>query len=285
MRIVYFLLAGLLFFTSCYTPRYLYSPSAQNIPVLVNKGDSKLAAYLSSNLSSKKNNYNRINESKNRGFDLQGAYAFSNHFAVQASYFNRVESNNGFKDGGNLDSAFINYKRNLTEAGFGYFVPLNDDNEAMFQVFAGAGKGKFSFTDNGKDEAGNDYSRIHEATITKWYIQPALMLRSEDNFAFSFSSRCSFINYSHIKTNYTPAELMYYKLADLANGSTVFWEPALTTIFGFKKLPGIQFESQVETSIRLTNRYLNHRAFNFSLAIVLDLPKLLHPKKARNKKQ
>jgi hypothetical protein len=285
MRIVHFLLAGLLFFTSCYTPRYLYSPSAHNVPVLVNKGDSKLAAYLSSNLSSKKNNYNRVNESKNRGFDLQAAYAFSNHFAVQASYFNRVESNNGYKNGGNLDSAFIHYKRNLTEAGFGYFVPLNDDNEAMFQVFAGAGKGRFSFTDNGKDETGNAYNRSHQATITKWYIQPALMLRSEDNFASSFSSRFSFINFSSIKTNYTPAELTYYKLDGLANGSVAFWEPALTITFGFKKLPGIQFESQAGTSIRLTNRYLNYRAFNFSLAIVLDLPKLLHLKKGRNKRQ
>jgi len=98
MRLSYLLIIGLVFFTSCYTPRYMYSPPAQNVPVLVNKGDSKLGVYLSSNLSGKTYYYNTVSESKNRGYDLQGAYAITHHFAVQANYFNRTESNNGYQD-------------------------------------------------------------------------------------------------------------------------------------------------------------------------------------------
>ncbi|MEI9958043.1 MAG: hypothetical protein WDM90_17465 [Ferruginibacter sp.] len=36
---------------SCYTPRYVYSPSAHNVPVLLKKGDSKIAANYSANLA------------------------------------------------------------------------------------------------------------------------------------------------------------------------------------------------------------------------------------------
>ncbi|MEN9569384.1 MAG: hypothetical protein RL172_615, partial [Bacteroidota bacterium] len=61
--------------TSCYSPRYVYSPAAHNVPILANKGDSKLAAYYSSNL----NNATNINladqvSSRGRGWDVQGAY-------------------------------------------------------------------------------------------------------------------------------------------------------------------------------------------------------------------
>ena len=279
MRILYFLVIGSVFFTSCYTPRYMYSPPAQNIPVLVNKGDSKLGAYLSTNLS---NNNNGINESRNRGYDLQGAYAITNHLALAANYFKRTESNSGFNDGGSLDSSFIDYKRNLTEIGIGYFIVLDKNNQTMFQIFGGIGKGQFSFTDNGKQN-NLDYMRSHQATITKFYIQPALMLRTKTNITFSFSSKFNFIKFDNIKTNYAPNELHYYKLDSLNDGTCIFWEPAFTNTFGFKNLPGVQLEYQFGFAIFLDGRYISHRAFNFSMALLLDLPKLLHPKSSQSK--
>ncbi len=278
MRILYFLVIGSLCFMSCYTPRYMYSPAAQNVPVLVKKGDSKVAAYFSSNLSQKDNANNRTNESKSRGFDLQAAYAISNYFAIQANYFKRTESNNGYTVNGNLDISFIRYKRQLAEIGIGYFKSLNKNNRVIFQVFGGVGKGKFSFTDNGKTSNDIDYSRTHQAGVTKLYIQPAFMFRSKGNFAASLSTRFSFIKFGNIKTDYTQDELFHYNLDDLTYGFRSFYEPAFTNTFGFKQLPGIQFEYQITIAVLLSRRFIDHRAFNFSLAIVLDLQKLLRPK-------
>jgi hypothetical protein len=253
----------------------MYSPASQNVPVLVNKGDSKLSAAISTNLSKKHVTNNTLGESKNRGFDLQAAYALSNHFALAANYFNRNESNNGNKDVGRRDSSVINYERKLIELAAGYFTVLDADQLVMFQVFGGVGKGRFSFTDIGQDANSIHYNRYHVAGVKKYYFQPALILRSRGNFAASFSSRFSFIKFGNIKTDYTPIELSNYKLDSLTYGTRNFWEPAFTNTFGFKQLPGIQFEYQLGTAILLNHRYIDHRAFNFSFAIVLDLPKLL----------
>ena len=275
MRTCCLLVISSLLFISCYTPRYMYSPAAQNIPLLVKKGDSKLSAAIATNFSKKYTSNNTINETKNRGFDVQGAYAITNQFALAANYYNRNESNSGSKSVGRLDSANIRYKRQLTELAVGYFTPLEESRFAIFQLCAGIGKGRFSFTDRGKDRNNIDYSRNHQTQVTKFYFQPALMLQSKGNFAASFSSRFSFLKFGKVKTNYRPTELSNYQLDSLTDGTRNFWEPAFTNSFGFKKLPGILFEYQFGTSILLNNRPLNHRAFNFSFALVFDLPKLL----------
>lgn len=283
MRSLYFLAIGSLFFISCYTPRYMYSPAAQNVPVFAKKGDSKLSAGLSTNFSQNSVTNNLGNDSKSRGFDLQGAYAYTNAFAIQANYFNRNESNTGNEIVGTLDNAFINYKRHLTEVGFGYFNSFDKTKLALFQVFGGVGKGKFGFKDNGQDQNGVNYSRSHEADVTKYYFQPALMLRSKGNFAASFSSRFSFIKFSNIKSDYSPSELVNYKLDSLSDGTHNFWEPAFTNTFGFKQLPGIQFEYQFGTAIQTNGGFIHYRSINFFFAIVLDLPKLLNRKSGNDK--
>ena len=283
MRNLFFLLASPVLLISCYTPRYMYSPAAQNVPVLVKKGDSKLAAYFSSNFSQKSFVDNRVNESRNRGFDLQGAYAITDNFAIQANYFNRSESNNGNASVGRLDSSVIDYKRNLAEVGIGYFKSLNAKGLVFFQVFGGMGKGEFSFTDNGKDRNNINYTRSHKADVTKFYIQPAMLFRTRGSFAGSISTRLSVIRFGNIKTGYSPAELSNYKLDSLTYGARTFWEPAITNSFGFKRLPGIRIEYQLGTSLLLSRRRIDYRAFNFSLAIVLDLPKLLKGKPAADK--
>jgi hypothetical protein len=250
---------------------------------LVKKGDSKGAAYLSSNLSQKNNANNRTHESKSRGFDLQGAYAISNNFALQANYFKRTESNNGYIVNGDLDSSFIRYKRQLTEIGIGYFKSLNKNNRVIFQVFGGVGKGKFSFTDNGKTSNDIDYSRTHQADVTKLYIQPAFMFRSKGNFAASLSTRFSFIKFGNIKTDYTQDELFNYNLDDLTYSFRTFFEPAFTSTFGFNKLPGVQFEFQFGLAVLTSSHYVDHRAFNFSGGIVLDIPKMFNGKNSHYK--
>jgi hypothetical protein len=259
---------------SCYTPRYVYSPSAHNVPVFTKKGDSKLAVNYSVNPAD-----NNVRDSvpvraKARGYDLQAAYAFSKHWAMQMNYYRRTERNAGDFDAGVRDSVVINYKRNLTEIGAGYFQVLDHNKRGIFQVFAGVGFGKFSLDDNGKDQNRILRSRYHEMNITKLFIQPAFMVKSNGNFAAAFSSRVSVIYFSKIKTNYTLSEQQDFKLDSLSYSPRVFWEPAVLNSFGFKKLPGIKLEFQFGFAFLVSKRFVDARSFNFSGGLLFDLPKL-----------
>jgi hypothetical protein len=265
---------SIFYLASCYTPRYVYSPSAHNVPVFTNKGDSKLAINYSVNPAA-----NAVKDSvpvraKARGYDLQAAYAFAKHWAVQLNYYNRTERNAGDFDSGVRDSVVINYKRNLTEAGIGYFHALDNNKLSVFQIYAGIGMGKFSFTDNGKDQNRVLRSRYHQMNVTKLFIQPAFTVGNRNRFAASFSSRWSVIYFSNIKTNYTATELDNYKLDSLNYGPRVFWEPSVVNTFGFKKLPGLQLEFQAGFAFLLSHLFVDARSFNFSGGLLFDLPKL-----------
>ena len=188
-----------LLFTACYTPRYVYSPTASNVPVLAKKGDNKLAVFYSatpfSNSSSKK--------FYNYGYDIQGAYAVSRHWALIFNKYNRYEKNNGDFDFFLSDSAVVRYKRALTEFGGGYFTPVSLGSRLTFQLFGGMGFGKFTMKDEGKNSSGQFYSRYHETGVTKFFIQPALQVRYTKYFNTSFTSRFTVIWYRGIKTNYS----------------------------------------------------------------------------------
>lgn len=259
---------------SCYTPRYVYSPAAHNVPVLLKKGDSKLAFDLSTNFSKKNTAEGIVKDNKSRGIDLQGAYAVTNKFAVQLNYYRRTEKNNGDFNINNLDSSVINYKRNLTEIGIGYYHSLMRNSRGIFQVFAGIGFGKFGFTDIGRDQNNVFHNHFHQASITKLYVQPAFTVRSKKNFAASLSSRFSVIYFHNIQTDYTAADLDNYKLDSLSYRPRLFWEPAVVNTFGFKKLPGLQFEFQAGLSLLVSPLFIDYRSFNFSAGILFDVPKL-----------
>lgn len=266
--------------TACNTPRYMYSPAAQNVPVLVKAGDSKLGANYSSDLSGNPftTTSGEVDHNKSEGYDLQGAVAITDHFAIQAQYFKRNESNHNQDI--YYDSSSVRYKRELTEFGIGFFRSMHRRDKIMFQVFAGVGKGRFSFTDIGKDQNSLTYHRFHQADVLKLYIQPAFQFRIRDNFALAISTRFSTLKFSHIKTDYSQTELDDYRLDRLEPDFHSFWEPCFTNTFGFNKLPGVKFEYQFGTSVRVSDREINYRSFNFSAGVMLDIPKLFKPTSA-----
>jgi hypothetical protein len=257
---------------SCYTPRYVYSPIAHNVPVLTQKGDNKLACFYSSNISGDETTDNR-----SQGLDLQGAYAFTNRFAIQASYGYRKERNGG--ENNTYDSVNINYTRNLIELGVGYYEDLTEHKRFYFEFFAGAGFGRSSFTDVGMTD-NVFHNHYHNMSVSKIYLQPVIMGRSKNNFATSFSSRISIIQFSKIRTDYSSSELRTYKLDSLQMHPHFFWEPASVTAFGFKQFPGLQMEVQFGFSILCSRPGFDHRVFNFSAGLVMDISKLLMPSKA-----
>ncbi len=249
------------FAASCHTPRYIYSPAALNVPVLTQKGDSKLGAVYATNAVGQEKKDGAEIDNRSRGFDLQGAVAITNNFAVQANHFYRWE-----KTEGGPDSLILKYKRNLTEIGLGYYLPVNDDKTVFFQVFAGTGLGKFSFTDINK--SGSYY---HQANITKIYLQPAMLFKSKGSFTTSIALRFSSINYSKIKTNYSASQLSDYYLDNLSGRAKWFFEPATVSSFGFKNIPGLRFEVQGGLSFLMARNYVDYRKFNFSIGTWVDV--------------
>ncbi|MEJ7672135.1 MAG: hypothetical protein WKF59_05375 [Chitinophagaceae bacterium] len=119
---LFFAIVLLTSITSCSSNRYMYSASPPN-PYFKEKGESKLAAYYSSS------NDNATTKEFAGGWDLQGAYAISDHWALTASYFNRREQDvYNYMYSNPFDSSVVKYKRNLFEIGGGYFLSLNQKN-------------------------------------------------------------------------------------------------------------------------------------------------------------
>ena len=92
--------------SSCYTPRYVYSPPTQNIPRIDKKNDVELAVNYGTSIDifHSKGNYNR-------GLDLLTAWAFINHFAIMLNENFRWESNSTNDTYFQRDSSFLTYKR------------------------------------------------------------------------------------------------------------------------------------------------------------------------------
>jgi hypothetical protein len=269
--IFYFLLIVCVLFklASCNTPRHIYSPVAHNVPVLTKKGDSKIGAVYSTNAVGQETKDGVEIDNRSRGYDLQGAVAITNNFAIQAAHAYRWE-----KTAGGPDSTTIKYKRNLTEIGLGYYLPVSDKKNAFFQVFAGAGLGKFSFTD--VDKTGAYY---HQANITKIYLQPAILFKSKGSFTTSVAVRLSGIGYSKIKTNYSAIQLNEYHLDNLTGRMKWFFEPASVSSFGFKNVPGLRFEVQASLSFLMARNYVDYRKFNFSIGTWVDMGALFSKNK------
>jgi len=280
MRTTLLLTAVIIFFASCDTVRYAYSPNAHNVPVLAKQGDSKLSASYSTNLDLNNDDEDsRFDRKRNRsnGYDLQGAIAVTDHIAVQGNYYSRREK--GYTGSYSGDSSVVRYKRSMLEVGAGYFTSINKKNKIYFQVFAGVGLGAMDLTDIGRDFNGSIYNRFYDAKYTKYYLEPAIIFRNKDLFAASLSTRVSLISFRNIKTDYSADERIEYKLDRLDQYNTVFFEPAFVNSFGFKKLPGVKIEYQVGFSLALDantdGQLLDYRPFNFSIGLAFDIGKLI----------
>ncbi len=247
--------------SSCYTPRYVYSPPTQNIPGLDKKNDVELAANYGSSfdLFHSKGNYNR-------GPDLHFSWAFSKHFACMLNENLRWESNATNDTYFQNDSSSLTYKRNFTELGAGYFSSVKKNDKMQFQVFTGVAFGSSKISDDFFSN-GILTKKYHGSRATKLFLQPAFIFKPNANFNAALSTRFTEILFSHIRTNYTPNEQNNYLLDSLTISPVFFWEPAVTYTIGFKKFP-FKFRVQGSVSVLLNRRFVEHRSSNISLGLV-----------------
>lgn len=268
-------IACCLLMSGCYSPRYVYSPPAANVPAFAKKGDSKLAAYYSNtNFGGRdvKNIYSY-------GFDAQAALAVHDHWLVIVNQSNRYEKTSGDLNTYFADSSSIRYKRSMSEFGGGYFTAVKDSGKLFVQLLGGIGFGKFSFYDRSKNPGGGYYNNFHKTGVTKFFIQPALQLRYSKSFSSSFANRFTALWYHAVKTDYPIASQDAYLLSGLTASPRIFWEPNIINSFSFKKLPALQLELQCGFAALISKRFIDYRSVNISAGAVVDISKFKKSKK------
>ncbi|HEV8083949.1 MAG TPA: hypothetical protein VGP55_12140 [Chitinophagaceae bacterium] len=248
-------------FTSCTTNRYIYSASPANNPYFTKKGDSKLTGYYSSDAGSD------ATEKYARGLDLQGGYAFGNHWAIIAGYFNRKERD--VQNESSRDDFFINYKRDLSDIGGGYFTQFNGNKNLSFNFYGGFASGKFSFEED-------NYTRYHESVIHKWFLQPSINFIEGEYFRGSIATKVSFVHYGNVKTSYTSTELNYYGLDKIADNTIIFFEPSFNIQFGISQIPWVKADLVFSGSsdYQRPNSRLDVRSSNVSIGLSFDFSKI-----------
>jgi hypothetical protein len=253
-------------FISCYSPRYVYSPSTQNIPLLKQKNDVEASVFYagSYNIFASRENYNR-------GLDLHSAYAVSDHVGLMLNESIRWERN-GNSDTHPRDSSSLFYKRNFTELGIAYYTGLGKSGKSQFQVFGGMALGKSKISDH-YIFSGMPVEKFHNSHVTKIFIHPALIGNFSNNFSLAFASRITMAYFSNIQSNYTSVELEDYQLDSLSLSPLIFWEPALNLTFGFPDVP-VKFRFQMGLSALVSKRFYWHRNSNVGVGIVYDFKSL-----------
>lgn len=231
-----------------------------------------MAAYYSTGADA-----NELTNEYNNGYDLQAAYAISDHFALTADYFRRKEKDAIFdSDRTYFDSSIVRYKRHLSSFGGGYFTTITNDKNISMNVFGGLGFGNYSFTDDGV-ENGVNYSRYYSSNLTKWYIQPSINFFIGDYFRTALVSKITWVHFSEIQNSYTPAELTYLDLDRLPGKTLSFVEGTWNAQVSFKNMHWFWLEGGLTVSSDpFTNQdsNLEARNFNASIGIGFDFSKM-----------
>jgi hypothetical protein len=280
--LLFLLVIIVVIFTSCRTQRYVYSPSAQNIPYFKEKGDSKISVFYSEGDNGLSNTNQQLvvpEKKKNNGFDIQAAYALTNHWAVMFNYYQRRELDFYNHYANIFDTSYISYKRFIAEVGFGYFVPLNRRKTITYNIYTGIGLGKFSFIDTGYNINSARYSRYFDNKITKMFLQGGFNFMPSKYFSFSVSGRFSFVHYGANNSSYSATEQQYFYLDKISNNTLTFWEPTLSMQLGIRKLEWLKIEGSITSSTVLPNGYPAIRSLNASIGLTVDPLKIFKSKK------
>ena len=260
---------------SCNTNyRYIYTASPANNPYFTKKGESKLTADYSSS-----SNIRAVNKYA-AGIDLQAAYALSDHWALASAYYNRREKDVfSFIENGPFESSVVRYKRNLFDIGGGYFVSLNKRETITFNFYGGMSFGEFSFTDNGIDSSGANYSRYHNNGITRWFFQPSFNFMPGEYVRFSYATKFSSVHYGDVQTSYTPQQLKYLYLNKVDNNTFVFIEPSINVQFGLPEIPWLNLDAGMSWTsnpfnVLIFSNAVKVRSVNSSIGLNFDFSKM-----------
>jgi hypothetical protein len=206
-----------LIFTGCVT---LYKPNAIHSPLLKEKGELNTTASLGL--------------SGNGLFNLQAAYALSNHIGIMADgmYHNRQIKS--------ADSSIDKLNMFFGEAGAGYFKLFGDKKNTLVQCYGGAGYGvsidKIDHSLQPGPEVSSKYFNM--------FIQPGAAF-IDKNFELAFDMRINYVKlfkiHAYLYNSFEWWNTDFHFYTDTTVNFMIF-EPAITVKGGGKNLKGfLQF--------------------------------------------
>ncbi|HEY1039479.1 MAG TPA: hypothetical protein VGF30_08755 [Bacteroidia bacterium] len=226
------------YFSSCTTT--LYTSNAVNVPLMREKGEVK------------------FNLTQN---DLQAAGAITNNIGLMANGHFKNYKDGNYKHGGYLG-----------EAGIGYFKPVQDNPNLIFETYGGLGMGhvykqqEFSSPGNGQTYLGK-----FETDAGKLFIQPSIGYASR-YFDLAFTPRFSMIKYMNFSAEAYPENQLrddYLYNNELTRSPYFFAEPAITIRGGYKY---VKLQAQYGLTLNLGNRIRHEPTFG-SMGLIFDLAK------------
>jgi hypothetical protein len=232
----------------------VYVPGAQNVPLLKEKGQVKLAAGL---------------------YDYQAAYAVGPHAAVM------VNAQNSDRVGSELVASTKKSYREVSkmvEVGGGYFTDAK--NTWTFEAYGGVGVFKTRLRSNYQDlrsdypndNAGKDssYSTLLNTRGTRFFVQPSFGYASKA-VDIAFSTRIIGLSFGSVKQlSYSDIRWEQSDLGKLNGRMHLFAEPAITMRVGYKWL-----KAQIQTgvSLRITSSKVPYNYLFGSVGLVGDIGK------------
>lgn len=212
-----FLIIGLIP-TSCHV---LYVPNNFNSPLLRNKGDGQANFAFGAS-----------------GFDLQTAYAITDHLGVMANGQLLLSTS--------YDT--IKEQRTLAEIGLGFTERYSD--KGMFEIFGGIGTGIVP-----ADFKNSTYEGKETTQLTRIFIQPSLGFYN-DWLDMSIISRLSAVN--------------------IGNETNWFYEPGFMAKFGYKHIRFYTCMGLSIPFKNATHRNWNNNPLIFSVGIHFNFGKRLY---------
>lgn len=155
----------------------LYQSHTVNAPLMYGKGDYRINGGMGVSVGP-----------STPTFDLQGAYAFSKHFALMA--------NASWKNGEEQDYAEASHHK-IYEVGAGYFRSSEPQGRMRFDFFSGYGTGSSRI---GEKEQPEDTAEFY-----KVFMQPSIGYRDRD-IDFSVGSRLEIVNFTDRVLGFTTLE-------------------------------------------------------------------------------
>lgn len=233
-------------FSACTPSKYVYTPATANLLFLENKNDLKAAVNFvkSGNIIGLSGDIRQ-----SHGIDIQGAYAVNEKAAIKLTAYTKQESNESVFAYQNQPPNKVNYKKQGMEISGGLYNFSGKKAKDRFQLFAGAGGGKFSLNENRFNGNTND-NYYHNMNYFKAFIQPTLSLKSSPNYKVTLATAVSLIKYSGIRTNYK--DLADEPLGYIDTKPSIFIDFVLQNEFGFRGLKGIKFQWQAGVTNLLT---------------------------------
>ncbi|ANH83383.1 hypothetical protein A8C56_22490 [Niabella ginsenosidivorans] len=238
-------ISALVFFlASCSStnPRYINSPAVYNAVFFREKGDLKLTGAFAANPDDLFNNPDldsnqRHTIDRNLGFDVQAAYAVTDHFLIQAAGMRRFEKdlyNNDDLMDGNKGSK-ISYTRSMIEVGAGFYTEMGGSGKVYFNGVLGAGFGSSKSTDTGTPTERRHY---FDFDFIKYHLTPSFNFFFTENARLSVAPQFSLLTSNNIRTSYSEEEQSMLGYTSMKNKGRVFFEPSLLFQAGF---PGISW--------------------------------------------